>query len=93
MEKQIFVSQWLQDEFRERGRRESVENVRRLKREVKIRERICTACTFGSFTLMFLGAGTLEATEAATSPLGIGMMVVGAAVGIVPVIGRWIRGE
>ena len=93
MEKQIFVSQWLQDEFRERGRRESVENVRKLQREVRFRERICTACTFVSFGLMFCGAGTLEAAETATSPIGIGMMVTGAAVGIVPVIARWIRGE
>jgi hypothetical protein len=91
MNKEVYVSKWFQD-YSEESRKSSA-NVRRLKHEVKIRERICTACTFGSFTLMFLGAGTLEATEAATSPLGIGMMIVGAAFGIVPVIARWIRGE
>lgn len=89
--KEVYVAKWFQD-YSEESRKSSA-NVRRLQHEVKIRERICTACTFGSFTLMFLGAGTLEAAETATSPLGIVMMVVGAAVGIVPVIGRWIRGE
>jgi len=91
MDKQIYVSKWFQD-YSEESRKSSA-NVRRLQREVRFRERICTACTFVSFGLMFCGAGTLEAAETATSPLGIGMMVAGAAVGIVPVIGRWIRGE
>ena len=91
MDKQIYVSKWFQD-YSEESRKSSA-NVRRLQHEVKIRERICTACTFISFGLMFCGAGTLEAAETATSPLGIGMMVAGAAVGIVPVIARWIRGE
>lgn len=89
--KEVYVAKWFQD-YSEESRKSSA-NVRRLQHEVKIRERICTACTFGSFTLMFLGAGTLEATEAAMNPVGLVLMVAGTVVGFIPVVSRYLHGE
>lgn len=93
MEKQIFVSQWLQDEFQQRGRRESVENVRRLQREVRKKELIRNILTGSSPMLMLLGAGTLEASQAALDPVGVGLMIAGVVTAAVALISRWINGD
>lgn len=94
MEKQqIFISQWLQDEFQQRGRRESVENVRRLQREVRKKELFRNILTGSSPVLMLLGAGTLEASQAALDPVGIGLMIAGVATAAVALVSRWITGD
>ena len=93
MEKNIYVSQWLQDEFQQRGRRESVENVRRLQREVRKKELIRNILTGSSPVLMLLGAGTLEASQAALDPVGIGLMIAGVVVGLFPLVTRYLHGE
>ena len=93
MEKNIYVSQWLQDEFQQRGRRESVENVRRLQREVRKKELIRNILTGSSPVLMLLGAGTLEASQAALVPVGIGLMIAGVVVGLFPLVTRYLHGE
>ena len=90
---EITVSQWLQDEFQQRGRRESVENVRRLQREVRKKELIRNILTGSSPVLMLLGAGTLEASQAALDPVGIGLMIAGVVVGLFPLVTRYLHGE
>ena len=91
MKKEVYVSRWFQD-YSEESRKSSA-NVRRLQHEVKIRERICTACTFVSFGMLFCGAGTIEASEAAMNPVGLVLMIAGTVVGFIPVVSRYLHGE